>query len=166
LKGHGDAVPRYYRQNLTAYEHNPSAMALQGLAASGSADAVTISQSVSYLLSAQNVDRGWSFVKGETSRVYYTALIMQALEIQSQTTSIAQATSRAIRFLVTHQNADGSFGSIFETTLSYSALAAVSTDATVLGNAINYLTSRKSADGSWEGVKDKILSHKVNFLSF
>lgn len=82
-----------------------------------------------------------------------TAIVSTALQQFSQTTAMASAINKATLFLIAHQNTDGGFGSspstVYETALTYKALANVITDATVLGNAINYLTANQAFDGSW-----------------
>ncbi|MBI5746885.1 MAG: hypothetical protein HZA13_07770 [Nitrospirae bacterium] len=127
-----------------------TAMALQGLAVSGSADATTISQAVSYLLSSQNADGGFGFVKGEASRVYYTALVMQALETQSKTTSVANSLSKAATYLISKQQAGGSWGNVADTSLAFQALTRSTLDLISRSAAISYLTSSQLPDGSWD----------------
>ena len=138
-----------------------SLLALKAIKYSGKS---IINNALSYLLSAQNSDGGWGVISGQSSEVFYTALVMQVLSTQSQTTSVASAINSATRYLTGQQRVDGSFGSLFETALAYSALVAVSTDSTVLGNAVNYLTKTQSPDEGWG--KAKNLSHRVRFSSF
>jgi hypothetical protein len=130
-----------------------TAQALQALAAAGSTDATAINGAVSYLLAAQNADGGWGFIPGKPSGVYYTAVVMQALETQPQTTAIANALSQATTFLLAHQNADGGFGgspsTVWETSLAFLAISKTTGDVTARTSAINYLLATQQADGSW-----------------
>ncbi len=139
-----------------------TALALQALKAANCPDLSIINYGLAYLTSSQNSDGGWGFCSSSdlgcsdsTSNVYVTALVSATLQQFPQTTTIATAISKATSYLMMSQNIDGGFGTagtstVYETALSYTALVAVSTDTTVLGNAINYLTSTQLSDGSWD----------------
>lgn len=130
-----------------------TALALQALKSANYPDLSIINPALAYLTNSQNPDGGWGFVQGDDSNVYMTAVVSSTLQLFPQTTTIATTINKATAFLISHQNADGGFGSspstVYETALAYSALIAISTDATVLGNAINYLTTTQAIDGSW-----------------
>ncbi len=146
---------------------NDTALALQALKAVNYPDQNIISSAITYLTNTQNTDGGWGFYPstcsgcndGDDSNVYMTAFVSSTLQQFPRTTSLATAINKAIYYLIVHQNPDGGFGSggasptptstVYETALTYLALADVTTDATILGNAINYLTFTQSSDGSW-----------------
>jgi hypothetical protein len=123
--------------------------ALQGLAAAHSTDTTTVTGTVNYLLAAKNTDGGWGFVKGVASHVYYTAIVMQALETQVQTTTIANALSRATAYLLSQQLPDGSWGNVPDTALALMVIAKTTGDTTVRVAALNWLLGQQLADGSW-----------------
>ncbi|ACM21808.1 alpha-2-macroglobulin domain protein [Geotalea daltonii FRC-32] len=130
-----------------------TAKALQALKSANYTDPTIINPALAYLTSSQNADGGWGFYAGDSSNVYMTAVVSATLQQFPQMTIIANAVAKATAFLIAHQNSDGGFGSspstVYETALAYVALAAVSNDATILGNAVNYLTTTQSANGSW-----------------
>ena len=139
----------------TGYETDilDTALALQALKSANYTDATIINPALAYLTTSQNTDGGWGFYKGDGSNVYMTAVVSATLQQFPQMTTIATAVGRGTSFLLAHQNSDGGFGSspstVFETALAYAAIAAISTDATVLGGAVNYLTATQSGNGSW-----------------
>lgn len=137
------------------YETNilDTSLALQALKSANHPDSTIINPALAFLTASQNPDGGWGFYKGDESNVFITAVVSATLQQFPQMTPIATAVSRATTFLLAHQNPDGGFGSspstVYETALAFASLAAVSTDATVLGNAVNYLTANQAANGSW-----------------
>lgn len=114
----------------------------------------TVYSALAYLTGSQNADGGWGFNRGDASNVYMTSVISALLQQFPQMTSIATAINKATAYIADHQNADGGFGTsastVFETALAYSALAAVSTDATALRGGISYLTALQASNGSWQ----------------
>lgn len=130
-----------------------TAFALHALKAANYSDLSVINSSLAYLTLSQNSDGGWGFSRGDSSNLYMTALISATLQQFPQMTSIATAVSKATTYLLAHQNADGGFGNspstVYETSLAYAALVAVSSDVTVLGGAVNYLTATQASNGSW-----------------
>ena len=139
----------------TGYETDilDTALALQALKSANYSDATIINPALAYLTTSQNADGGWGFYKGDGSNVYLTAVVSATLQQFPQMTTIATAVNRGSLYLLAHQSLDGGFGTetatVYETALAYSALVAVSTDATVLNGAVNYLIATQSANGSW-----------------
>ena len=137
------------------YEPNniDTSFALQALKTVNYPDEAIISSALTFLTSTQNPDGGWGFAFGDDSSVYSTALVSMTIQKFPQTISLASALYKATEFLLAQQNVDGGFGrpvsNAHETALAYTALVAVSTDATVLGKAVGCLSSTQSADGSW-----------------
>jgi hypothetical protein len=130
-----------------------TSLALQALKTASYTDLSVSNAALAYLTGGQNSDGGWGFHSGADSNVYITAIVSATLQQFPQMTTIATAVNKATSFLLAHQNVDGGFGSspstVYETALAYSAILAVSTDATVLDGAVNYLTRAQSANGSW-----------------
>jgi len=137
-----------------------TAIALQALTAINYSGQSIISSALGYLLSTQNPDGGWGFYPAacsncdaDPSNVYMTAMVASTLQQFAPTTSLVTAINKATNYLVTHQNADGGFGSsqstTYETALAYIALVGVTTDETILGRASDYLTATQLANGSW-----------------
>jgi len=124
-------------------------LALQALKAVNYSDLETISYALFYLTSNQNSDGGLGFFPENESNVYMTALVLTTLQQFSLTTDLATAINKATDYLINQQLADGSWRSIYETSLSYIALVGVTTDNTVLGNAVNYLIASQLLNGSW-----------------
>ncbi len=59
------------------------------------------------------------------------------------------AINKATSYLISKQQADGGWVTIYETAWAYIALVGATTDNTVIGNAINYLTTTQFPNGSW-----------------
>ena len=131
-----------------------SVLVLLALASESSSDPVLINLIADFLVNSQNLDGGWGFILGKVSEVYYTALAMQALETQPQTTAIANALAQGTIFLLVHQNADGGFGgspsTVWETALSFLAISKTTGDVTARTAAIDYLLTTQQHDGSWD----------------
>lgn len=130
-----------------------TAVVLQALKAANYADVSVTNKALAYLTTNQNGDGGWGFYQGGASSVHITAVVSATLQQFPQVSTIASAVGKASAYLLAHQNADGGFGSsestVYESALAYSALVAVSSNATALANAVNYLSSSQSANGSW-----------------
>ena len=130
--------------------------ALQALKAANYADQTVINGGTTFILNSQNADGGWGICSSSdlgcsdsSSNVFVTAKVLSYLQQLPQTTTLATAVNKATSFLLSKQQADGSWGTVYETSLAYIALVGVITDNTVLGNAINYLTSTQLPNGSW-----------------
>jgi len=115
----------------------------------GGVDTSITAGTVSYLLATQNTDSGWGLVGGNGSHVYYTVIVMQALETQAQTPTIANALSHATAYLLSQQLPDGSWGNVPDTALALMAIAKTTGDTTVRLAALNWLISQQLPNGSW-----------------
>jgi len=88
-------------------------------------------------------------VSGDGSRVYYTAIVMQALETQVQSTAMANVLSRATAYLLSQQLSNGSWGNVADTALAFRAIITQTGDMTSRLAALNWLIAAQLPDGSW-----------------
>jgi large repetitive protein len=124
-------------------------LSLLALKSANYSDQTIINNAILYLVNNQNIDGGFGFYSGDTSNTHITALVSSTLQQFQQTTSIATAVNKATSYIVSQQQLNGSWGSVYETAYAYIALVGVSTDVTILGSAINYLKNTQSTNGSW-----------------
>ena len=79
-----------------------------------------------------------------------TSLVLISLAFYQTTYNVATNVDGAVHWVLTHQNADGSFGgSLFETALAYSALIRPTRNPQATDAASGYIRSAQRADGSW-----------------
>jgi len=137
-----------------------TSLALFALKRINFSDQNAINSALGFLLFTQNPDGGWGFYPAtcstcaaDPSNCYMTAVVASTLQQFAPTTALVTAISKGADYLVTHQNADGGFGSSqstsYETALAYIALVGATTDVTILGKAADYLISTQLANGSW-----------------
>jgi len=121
-----------------------TALALQALKAVNYTDFDTISYALGYLTNNQNPDGGFGFypstgsgqAPGDESNVYVTAMVSITLQQYSIDIDLANAINGATDYLIDQQQADGGWGSVYETVLAYIALRGEARNQTVLGRAI------------------------------
>jgi large repetitive protein len=131
-----------------------SALVLLALASDGNSNPVLLNQVADFLVNYQNSDGSWGLTSDANTSLFVTATVMQALSTQPQTTAIANALAQSTTFLLAHQNPDGGFGespsTVWETALSFLAIAKTTGDVTARTAAIDYLLATQQVDGSWE----------------
>jgi prenyltransferase beta subunit len=131
-----------------------TALALLAISSDGSVSPTLKSQVVSFLLSRQYPDGSWGLTSDQNKSLLVTALVMEALETQPQTTAIANALANGTAFLLAHQNPDGGFGespsTVWETAQVFLAISKTTGDAAVRTAAIDYLLAQQQANGSWD----------------
>ena len=131
-----------------------TASALSALSSVGGADPV-VSAAAAWLVSVQNPDGSWGVRPGGPGKTLVTARVVDALRRAPGTLPVSSALGLATDFLLSRRRTDGGFGdagsTVYETALSYLALAGRITDETVLGGAREFLLSAQAADGSWNG---------------
>lgn len=134
------------------FASNPldTAWALLGLNAANSNNADAISAAVSYLLASQDTSGGHA-VTGNGPHAYITALAATALQASSNSPVAVNALSKMTAWLLSQQKADGSWGSVAETSIVYLALLGSISDSGLQSSVTAYLLSQQSADGSWGG---------------
>ncbi|HEY6874539.1 MAG TPA: CARDB domain-containing protein, partial [Geobacteraceae bacterium] len=131
-----------------------TAFALQALKAASYPDQNTIFAAITYLLTTQNPDGGWSFSQDDDSNAEDSAQVLSALAQYKDTYDLQPPMSSAAAYLRSKQNPDGGFGSgqstVYETALALIALIESGQGQTQpLLNAVNFLTASQLADGSW-----------------
>ena len=114
------------------------------------AGAATASAAVKYLLASQHSSGAYGFSAGPDD-IAVTAQVVAALQLAGGGTEVTAATDRASTWLRARQNADGSFGSILESSLVQLALAGTNSDPGLLGMNRSYLLAGQDAQGSWGG---------------
>lgn len=159
LKGQAVSIPGllpgwglsafYYRDPLD------TALALEALRRSQSSG-VNIGGILSTLLNIlQNSDGGWGIGEGAHSDVGVTAQVLTALESYKSWSGVQAKIDLAVSWLMTKQQADGSFGNgvgtVYETALSASALQVLKTQPQAVQQAVDLLLAQQQPDGSWNG---------------
>jgi squalene cyclase len=118
-------------------------------------DSVVIGNGVNFILSQQNLDGSWGFEDGGEGNIYLTSLVLSVLQAYQSRLGIAyselsKAINKGANWLLNKQNSDGSFGtSIFETSLSYSALIRTTYAPEQLQKTIEYIKNTQLDNGSW-----------------
>ena len=118
-------------------------------------DSVVIGNGVNFILSQQNLDGSWGFEDEGEGNIYLTSLVLSVLqEYQSRLgiaySELSKAINKGANWLLNKQNSDGSFGSsIFETSLSYSALIRTTYAPEQLQKTIEYIKNTQLDNGSW-----------------
>ena len=137
---------------MPGYESDPldTAWALNALNSTNNKNPTVILAAVNYLLASQNANGGYS-VKDNNSQPYITALVHTALQESSNSPLVLDAINKINAWFLTQQKADGSWGNVAETSLSYLALISSVSDSGLLNRVLVYLNSQQSVDGSWGG---------------
>ncbi|TAL46035.1 MAG: hypothetical protein EPN89_11180 [Methylovulum sp.] len=126
-----------------------TAFALEALAKTPSSHTAVISAAVSYLRTQQNADGSYTQNRYAQAAPYTTASALMALHAHRLRYDLAQPISKAVNFLLSTQDANGGWGSDFETAWALLALAPATTDTTPLTNAAKLLENAQLPDGSW-----------------
>ncbi len=133
-----------------------TALAVEALDNAAHADTALLGISVRYLVAHQNLDYAWAFTVGDTSRVYYTAHVLLALEAVQDSFDVTAAIQSGVDWLKTQNHDDGGFGTgghsnAYETALALLAMAPVDSLAPEFRLGLNYLRTTQQPDGSWQG---------------
>jgi subtilase family serine protease len=113
-----------------------------------------IGRGVVYLKGCQKADGGWGFTVTDDSDVTVSAIVLDALAKNSNTT-LQASIGLGVQYLLSRQHDDGGFGTgaestVYDTALSFVALQ--DSHAEMAGAALktqNYLASAQQSDGSW-----------------
>jgi hypothetical protein len=117
-------------------------------AAKSSAGADTAAAAVRYLLASQRSSGAYGFSSGPDD-IAVTAQALAALQLAGGGTEVTAAADRAAAWLRARQKADGSFGTVLESSLVQLALAGANSDPGLLGMNRSYLLGQQDAQGSW-----------------
>lgn len=105
---------------------------------------------VNYLLTAQDASGGYS-VRGNSAQSYVSALVSTALQVASNTPASLDTINKVNAWLLAQQKADGSWGSVAETSIVYLALLGSTSDSGLRNRVTVFLVSQQGSDGSWGG---------------
>lgn len=126
-----------------------TAFALEALAKMSSSHTAVISAAVNYLRAQQNTDGSYTQNRYAQGARYITASALMALHVHRLRYDLAQPIGKAVNFLLSNQDANGGWGSDFETSWALLALIPATTDAAPLANAAKSLANMQLSDGSW-----------------
>jgi len=108
-----------------------------------------IGKAIDYLLLKQFADGSWQDVDGDN--LYITSLVLRSLWLHRKFHDVQAAIDKAKEYLLSHKNADGSYGNeTFISALALRAIAPLEYDKTELQVSIDYLYSTQETSGSWE----------------
>lgn len=135
--------------HFPGYDSTPldTSYALLALRAAGE-DALVASGALQFLSSAQLPDGGFSVYNDQPS-VMVTALAVKAMKAYLYTHNISGVLSQAVDYLYAAQNAEGHWGTDWESALALQALIPVTTDVSKYTDAVSYLQNLQSSDGHW-----------------
>ncbi|MDI6734803.1 MAG: CARDB domain-containing protein [bacterium] len=133
-------------------------LALRALKTANYSDEVVINNAISYILSNQNQNGGFGIVGKESladesmkeSNICVTSLVI--LTFKEFNLGYSSYIDKAVDWLMSQRNEDGNFGnSIWETSLSYSALMQVASGKWLGASekTLNYILNAQLANGSW-----------------
>lgn len=111
-------------------------------------DTLIASNALSFLISSQLANGSFS-VYGDQGSPIATAMVLSAIRPYLYTYNISDMLSRSVEYLYASQNADGYWGSDWETAIILKALIPVTTDVSRYENALNFLRNGQSANGDW-----------------
>lgn len=108
---------------------------------------------INYLILAQNLDGGWGISKGSDNNIYITSKVLAILQAYASYFDLEAPIANGIAWLRSQQNPNGGFGesgsTIYETAISYMALAREDRSTSEVEDAYNYIDSQQLANGSW-----------------
>ncbi|MEX2475109.1 carboxypeptidase regulatory-like domain-containing protein [Marinobacter sp.] len=122
--------------------------ALLALQAAGS-DVLVAGDALQFFSSAQQADGSFPLYEDQAS-VMVTALVTKALKPYLYTHNIADVLRGSVNYLYSAQNADGHWGTPWESALALQALIPVTTDVGKYDEAVDFLKTSQSPDGDWE----------------
>lgn len=126
-----------------------TALALNAWASGDSVSPDKLDRAITFLLSNQQADGGWSEAPNFTS-TYVTAITSQSLQRYRFRYPVGASISAASEYLLANQSSDG-WGSIVETALALQALIPVITDSTRYQTGLENLKVGQTENGSWGG---------------
>ena len=88
-----------------------TAFALQALKTTNYSDYSVLFGAVNFLTTNQNSDGGWGLESGDSSNVFVTATVLNALSLYNSVTFNVQSSLTSPLLLLSKQNSDGGFGS-------------------------------------------------------
>ncbi|MEW6618037.1 MAG: CARDB domain-containing protein [bacterium] len=125
-------------------------LVLKALCMANYSDTTIINNAISYISANQNPDGSWGFTSESGSNIYLTALVLLVLNQYRLDFYVEPAIDKAVEWLISQQNADGSFrNSIWETALAYSAIANCGLRIADLEKTLEYILDAQDEDGSW-----------------
>ncbi len=128
----------------TAFDTSFTLLSLQKI----NADTLIASNVLGFLSSKQLSDGSFALYDDHGS-VIVTAMVLKAIRPYLFTFNISDMLSRSIEFLYSSQNADGHWGSDWETAIVLQALIPVTTDVSRYELALDFLKGNQSVDGDW-----------------
>ena len=128
-----------------------TALVIQALSLDEGTHLLEINGYLDFLQLHQQGDGGWGFAPGDSSELFFTAEILQALTTPRQLVAGTQVLDAATSFLLARQQADGSFGDPLSTAVAFRALqgAGVSDADLPFGSPVSHLLASQSAAGDW-----------------
>lgn len=121
--------------------------ALVALQAAGS-DVLVAADALQFFSSVQQADGSFPLYEDQAS-VMVTALATKALKPYLYTHNIADVLRGSVNYLYSAQNADGHWGTAWESALALQALIPVTTDVDKYGRAVDFLKTSQSTEGDW-----------------
>nr|WP_282562562.1 carboxypeptidase regulatory-like domain-containing protein [Marinobacter panjinensis] len=121
--------------------------ALIALQAAGS-DVLVAGDALQFFSSAQQADGSFPLYEDQAS-VMVTALATKALKPYLYTHDIADVLRGSVNYLYSARNADGHWGTAWESALALQALIPVTTDVSKYGKAVDFLKASQSPEGDW-----------------
>lgn len=103
---------------------------------------------VNYLLATQQADGAFGMAP-DAPNAYITSIVALALQANGNNTAALNALNRVNAWLLAHQGADGSWGSVAETSAVYLALIGSVSDAALQTTVKSYLLSQQALNGDW-----------------
>ncbi|HIP28451.1 MAG TPA: DUF1194 domain-containing protein, partial [Sulfurovum sp.] len=105
-------------------------------------------KSIAYLKATQLASGKWQDVEGKN--LYTTALALRALWLHRKSYDVQNAVDLAKDYLLSHKEADGSYGEMYITALVLRSIAPLMYDISKIDDTIAYLKDAQLASGSWQ----------------